>query len=74
MTIEEAMAKAAAAIDEHVAKLREQEVLMLRAQAEPTEEEVEEFMRFRDSIWQKWRTDGLAKLRSWLERDCEPLH
>jgi flagellar biosynthesis regulator FlaF len=74
MTLDEVVAKAAAEIDERIAELREQEVALLRAQAEPTEEEGEEFVHFRNSVWQEWRTEQLAKLCSWLERDCKPLH
>jgi hypothetical protein len=71
MTLDEAMIKAAKLLDEQIAVWRAE---MLCRTSEPTEEELENFKRFRDSEWEQWRTEHLAALRSWLKRDGEPLH
>ena len=73
MTIDEYMAKAHAALDEAYADALKRGIASLSEHGEPTEEEREAFTTWYQQMLETNRTENLAKIRSFLERDGETL-
>jgi hypothetical protein len=68
MNVDEALSKAAELLDEQVAVARADEMATMLRHNHPTDEEIEVFIRERDAVWNQWRIDTLATLRSRFEQ------
>ena len=72
MTIDEAMAKATAAIDEAIAAAMDDGIALL-VDKHATDEELESFCEWYGQLLEQDRATKLTELRAWLEREGSTL-
>ena len=72
MTIDEAMAKVSAALDEIYADALDNAADMIKRH-NPTSEEFEDFMRWQTETLAADRAKKLLEVRGWLSRGGQPL-
>ena len=73
MTIDEAMAQACAVLDEVYADALRRGIVTLSEHGEPTEAEIEAFVRWYEPMLQANRADNITRIRDWLQRGCKSL-
>ena len=73
MTLDEAMAQAAAVLDDAYSHALEQAAEALDAHGDPTEQERKDYLQMCEQMLQANRAENIAKLRDWLQRGCKTL-